>query len=62
MQTLVFTIIGIWLLNAVFEVTFGLVQIIFGLTSGCLGLCLWGLSFLIECLEALWRTAFSTSD
>lgn len=62
MKTLVFTIIGVWILKAVFEITIGLFQIIIGLVAGTLGLCLWCLSFLLGWLEALWRTAFPASE
>ena len=62
MKTLIFTILGIWILKAVFEITIGLVQIIIGLLAGTLGLCLWGLSFIMEILDAVWHTAFPTSD
>lgn len=62
MKTLLMTIIGIWLLKAAFEVSIGLLQILVGLLIGTFGFCLWGLSFLIECLEDLWQTAFSTPE
>jgi hypothetical protein len=62
MQTILISILAIWLLKAAFEITIGLVQIVIGLVAGSLGLCLWCLSFFLGWLEALWHTAFSTSD
>lgn len=62
MKTLVFTILGIWILRGALEVAIGLFQIIFGLVAGTLGLCLLGLSFVMEILNALWQTAFSIPD
>ncbi len=61
MKILIFTILGIWILKAVFEITIGLFEIIGGLLAGCLGLGLWGLSFILEALETLWQTAFPES-
>jgi len=58
MKTLLMTIIGIWLLKAAFEVSVGLLQIFVGLLVGVFGFCLWILSFILEYLEFLWRTAF----
>ncbi len=62
MQTILISILAIWLLKAAFEIAAGLLQILSGLLAGVLGGGLWCLSFLLRWLEALWHTAFSTSD
>lgn len=62
MQALLIAIVILWLARSAGEVLAGIIQIVCGLTAGCLGLCLWGLSFIMEILDALWQIAFSTSD
>lgn len=62
MKTLVFAVLGVWIFKAVFEITIGLFQIIIGIFAGILGSGLWGLSFIMEILHALWQTAFSVPD
>lgn len=58
MQSLLMTIIGIWILKAAFEGSIGLLQILLGILLWVLGFCLWVFSFILEVLESLWHTAF----
>ena len=62
MQTLLIAIVIIWLARSAGEVLIGIIQIVLGLTAGTVGFGLWGLSFIFECLQALWQIALSTSD